>query len=140
MFANINILAVLACGVVGLVLGFVWYGPLFGKLWMHLCKMDELSEEEKLKMQKNAMKLYATQLLLTLFQAFVLAHFLGGFGAVTGIFGSLWIWAGFVLPTVATLSMWGNDSGKTAWVRFGITAGFQLVLFVMFGLILGIWY
>ena len=30
---SINVLAVLACGVASLVIGFVWYGPLFGKAW-----------------------------------------------------------------------------------------------------------
>ncbi len=140
MFENINMLAVIACAVAGLALGFVWYGPLFGKKWMELSKMNEMSEEDKAKMRNGVMKLYVTQFILTAFEAFVLAHFLAGFGAVTGILGSLWIWAGFVLPTVATLSMWSSDMGKTAWTRFGITLGYQALLFVVFGLILGVWY
>ncbi len=140
MFENINMLAVIACAVAGLALGFVWYGPLFGKKWMEISKMNEMTEEDKAKMRNGVMKLYVTQFILTAFEAFVLAHFLAGFGAVTGILGSLWIWAGFVLPTVATLSMWGADMGKTAWTRFGITLGYQALLFVVFGLILGVWY
>jgi len=31
MSYHINIWAILACGVASLVIGFIWYGPLFGK-------------------------------------------------------------------------------------------------------------
>ena len=43
------------------------------------------------------------------------------------------------MPTVAGAAMWNNDSAKISWARFMIQAGYQLVLFVMFGLILGAW-
>ena len=40
---NINWLAVLAASVVGFAVGFLWYGPLFGKAWL---KSVGLSEED----------------------------------------------------------------------------------------------
>ncbi len=30
---HLNIPAILVCGAVSLVIGFIWYGPLFGKMW-----------------------------------------------------------------------------------------------------------
>jgi len=36
METEINGWAVLVCGVVAMALGFVWYGPLFGKKWLEL--------------------------------------------------------------------------------------------------------
>ena len=34
MFSDVNLLAVLAAAVATMVLGAIWYGPLFGKSWM----------------------------------------------------------------------------------------------------------
>ncbi|MBI3341870.1 DUF1761 domain-containing protein, partial [Candidatus Curtissbacteria bacterium] len=33
---QINYMAVVAAAVVNMVLGFLWYGPLFGKPWMKM--------------------------------------------------------------------------------------------------------
>ncbi len=32
----VNYWAVLTCGLVSMVVGSIWYGPIFGKLWMRL--------------------------------------------------------------------------------------------------------
>ena len=46
-FDQINFLAVLVGGVINMAVGFVWYGPLFGKLWLRLigktniCAVDD---------------------------------------------------------------------------------------------------
>lgn len=140
MFANINMLAVVVCAVAALALGFVWYGPLFGKKWMRVMGSDQMSPEAMEKMKKAAMKLYVVQFLLSLFQAFVLAHFVSGFGIATGILGSVWIWAGFVMPTIAAACMWTSDSSRVSWTKFLIQAGYQIILFAIFGTILGVWY
>ncbi len=83
--------------------------------------------------------LHVIQLVLVLFQAYVLAHYIQGWQYASGVENALWIWAAFVMPTVAGCSMWTNDSRKMVWARFLIQAGYQLVLFVMFGLILSMW-
>ncbi len=31
---SINYLAVILCGIISMVIGAIWYGPVFGKLWM----------------------------------------------------------------------------------------------------------
>ena len=31
---NINYLAVIVCGVISMIVGAMWYGPILGKLWM----------------------------------------------------------------------------------------------------------
>ncbi len=35
MMFQINLLAVVVCAIASMVLGMLWYGPLFGKKWMH---------------------------------------------------------------------------------------------------------
>ena len=136
---GINYLAVLACGVVAMALGFVWFGPLFGKKWSEIIGANTADVEARKKMQAAAGKLHVVQFLLAIFQAWVLAYYIQGWKDASGVTNAVWIWAAFVMPTVAGSAMWNNDSAKVSWARFLIQAGYQLVLFVVFGLILGLW-
>ena len=60
-----------------------------------------LPRKTRKKMQKAAGPLYVVQFLLTLFQVLVLAHLIADTTRVGGIERSLWIWAAFVIPTLA---------------------------------------
>ncbi|HLD86035.1 MAG TPA: DUF1761 domain-containing protein [Patescibacteria group bacterium] len=135
----INYWAVLVCAVLAMALGFLWYGPLFGKKWMSIVGVGPADLAARQKMQQNVWKLYVAQFLLVLFQVWVLAYYIAGWQEASGLVNALWIWAAFIMPTVAGAAMWNNDSAKISWARFMIQAGYQLVLFVMFGLILGAW-
>ena len=136
---EINYYAVVVCGVLSMVLGFVWYGPLFGKKWMEVVGVRQDDVEARKKMQKGAGPLYALQFLLTLFQIYVLAHFISQLGSIPGLEVSLWIWAAFITPTLAGSAMWNNDSRRISWARFLIQGGYQLIAFVLFALILSSW-
>ncbi len=136
---GINYLAIIVASVLSMVVGAIWYGPLFGKKWAEIVGADMNDMEARKKMQKGATKLYVVQFLLTLFQVYVLAHFIKGWSDVSAIESSLWIWAGFVMPTIAGTAMWNNDSARISWARFLIQSGYQIVLFVMFAFILGNW-
>ncbi len=135
----INYWAVLACGIVSMVLGFVWYGPLFGKKWMEICGTTAQDLERRKEMQKKAGPLYAVQFVLTLLQAWVLAWFIGFLmqsGQSGGVHTAFAIWLAFLMPTVAAGAMWNADAGKVKWAKFLLQAGYYLVLFLIFGLIL----
>lgn len=90
-------------------------------------------------MQASVGPLYALQFLLSLFQAWVLAYYLNAMPSVPSLTNSLWIWAAFVMPIVAQASMWNNDSRSVSWTRFLLQAGYQLVLFIIYALVLGNW-
>ncbi len=136
---GINYWAIIVCGVLAMVMGSIWYGPIFGKLWMKLTGASGMSEAECKEMRKKAMPLYLVQFILTLFQLFVLVH-LTGYSATGGMLSALWVWAGFVLPTVAGACMWTSEPRPMAWKRFFVQAGFQLVSFLVFGAVLGGWH
>jgi hypothetical protein len=89
-------------------------------------------------MQKEATSLYAIQFILVLLQLYVLSHYIKGW-EVSGIENALWIWLGFVVPTLAAAAMWNNDPNRIKLARFGIQAGYQLVIFVIFGFIISTW-
>jgi hypothetical protein len=135
----INCWAVLACGVVAMVIGSLWYGPLFGKKWMQITGSDCDDAEKRKEMQKAAMPLYAVQFVLVLLQVYVLARYIKGWSDVSGVENALWVWVAFVMPTVAGSAMWTNNTSKMKWATFFLQAGYQLVLFVVFGVILSMW-
>lgn len=139
MELTINYWAVLACGVFSMILGMLWYGPLFGKAWSKIIKATDMDKEKRAEMQRRAAPLYVITFILSLFQAWVLAYYIAGWKEASGVQNSLWIWAAFVIPTVAAGAMWNNDSKEVSWARFGVQAGYYLVLFIAFGLILGLW-
>lgn len=134
----INYLAVLVCAVLSLVVGGVWYGVLFSKKWMELSGMDKMSAEEQEKMKKSSTSLYLLQFVVSFFQVWVLAYYIEGWKAASGLENALWIWAGFVATTLAG-TMWEPGTAKVKWMRFALLAGAQLVTFAMYGIVLGMW-
>ncbi len=138
----VNYLAVLACGVVSMIIGFLWYGPLFGKPWSELMGWGEMTPEKMAEMQKKARPAYAVQFLAALVMAFVLAHELIFASAYTdtsgisaGIAAGFWNWVGFIVPVTIGTVLWDGKPWKL-WI---INAGYWLVLTLVFGIILALW-
>ncbi len=137
---EINYLAVLVCGVAAMAVGFVWYGPLFGKTWMQIMGAESMSPEAREAMKKNMWAMYAIQFVLSLITAGVLAvHIANWSGPDSGLVIALCTWFGFIVTTEASAALWSGKPTKVAWKMFFISAGAQLVTFVVFGLILGAW-
>jgi hypothetical protein len=136
---SVNYWAIATGAVASMVIGAIWYGPLFGKKWMDIVGVNSIDQEARKKMQKSAGPLYAVQFILTLFQVLVLAHLVADTDVAGGLERSLWIWAAFVIPTLAGAVMWTMENGKRKWSRFLIQGGYQLVMFIVFGLLLQYW-
>jgi hypothetical protein len=136
---TVNYWAIASGAVLSMIIGAIWYGPLFGKKWMEIVGVNPADLEARKKMQKTAGPLYAVQFILTLFQVLVLAHLVADTKLVGGLERSLWIWAAFIIPTLAGGVMWTNESSKLKWARFLIQGGYQLVMFMVFGLLLQFW-
>lgn len=138
MNVEVNYLAVLLSGVAMMALGFLWYGPLFGKPWM---KLKGYSAEELKKEQKQMGKYYGLSFLLSLVTAYVLSHvmamstnFFHEPALTTGIMSAFWMWLGFVMPVQATNTIFGEKK----WKLFGIDTGYQLVSLLVMGIVLGL--
>ncbi len=138
----INYLAVLACAVSAMVLGFLWYGPLFGKAWMKEMGMNMPSPEEMKAMQKKMTKSYILMFIGALVMAYVLAHnvvmgsaFFDMQGVGIGLQAGFWNWLGIAAPVLMGAVLWEKKTRK--W--FMITAGYYLVLMLIMGALLGGW-
>jgi hypothetical protein len=139
---ELNYLAILVCGIAAMVIGYVWYGPLFGKAWMKIMGVDmsTISPEERKKMQKGMAGAYILQFILSLITAGVLAvHIASWSDSTSSVAIATCTWFGFVMTTTASSALWSGKPKNVAWKMFFILAGAQLVTFVVFGFILGAW-
>lgn len=133
---EVNYLVILGCTVAGMALGALWYGPLFGKQWCKLNGVDPNNAVEVARMKQGMMPIMVLQLLFTFLFAYVLFYYLKGAEADMSYWSNaLWIWAGFIVPTLASSVMWTNESKKQQKKRFAIQAGFNLVNILMFAAI-----
>ncbi|HCT29395.1 MAG TPA: hypothetical protein DIW31_01360 [Bacteroidales bacterium] len=139
MEISVNYWAIIVGAVLSMIFGAIWYGPIFGKKWMEIVGVDPNDKEALAKLQKSAGPLYVVQFVLTLFQVLVLAHLIADTKLVGGLERSLWIWSAFIIPTLAGAVMWTNESSRLKWARFLIQGGYQLIIFIAFGLLLQFW-
>lgn len=137
---EVNYLAVIICGVASMILGSIWYGkPLFGNAYMKAVRGSEnISPEKMEEIQKKMWQLYLSQFILVLFQVWVLWYYIVPvIDTMSPISSAIWIWAGFIMPTLAQSWMWTNHPRRLAWKGFLISIGYNLVLFIVFALIIG---
>jgi len=129
---EINFTAVGLAVVVNFFIGFVWYGPLFGRAWNRA-----LGRDENHAAQGGALALGLVANVVGGFLiAFVLAHNIGAWTPASwGITGAahdplgqavqaaLFTWLGFVLPPLLNGIVW---EGRR-WSMLGINGGYYLL-------------
>ncbi len=130
-----NYLAILAAGISNMVLGFLWYGPIFGKAWMALIGKTEAD------LNPNPI-IYVVSFLLSLLMALVLSIFLHHVDAsiqamslLIGILVALLAWVGFVGPATFQNNMYSGLPKRL----FAIDYGYVLVALLIQGAIIGVW-
>ena len=140
---TINYVAVIACVVAGMPVGYLWFGPLFGKPWARHMGFADMQPPGGSAMAKS-MALYALGSFLI---AFVLAHSIviwqpstwgGGDDQaawVYGLNGAAFTWLGFFLPIQIGRVAWEMKT----WGLVAINAGFDLTRLLLFGMILAYW-
>ncbi|MEN9582614.1 MAG: hypothetical protein RL641_568 [Candidatus Parcubacteria bacterium] len=141
----INWWAVPVAAVVSMIIGSIWYGPLFGKIWMKIMGMDmsNVTPEQKKEMQKGMWLSYLAQFVLSIITFYVFTLFIvdsrSQGTAMGGVISGLWIWLGFIMPTTAAGALWSGKPKKLAWSMFLVLAGYNLILYTITGAILGGW-
>lgn len=139
----VNCWAVLLCAVVSMVLGTLWYGPLFGKPWMKMMGISQAEMEAgKKKGMKGMGKSYSLMFVGSLVMAFVLQHslifasaYLNISGVSAGLQAGFWSWLGFIAPVTLGSVLWE----KKPWKLWALNNGYQLVFLLISGAILATW-
>jgi hypothetical protein len=135
----INILPILICGIFSMVLGGIWYGPIFGKRWSEIIGGNFTNKKAREAMQKAAGPLYFLQFVLTLMQLTIFSYFVAQWDRSEIMMNTMFLWLAFIIPMIAAGSMWNNDGKKKAWDRFFIQSGYQTILFIVFGAVFMMW-
>ena len=125
---DVNLFAVLVAGVVPMVIGALWYGPIFGKRWMALME----TTEEELREGFNPLKTYGVSFVLALVTAFVISQLvaevspesvasMGGSGgsAMVGVHVALMALVAFVLPVSHQSVTFEGRKAGLAWLNIG---------------------
>ncbi len=135
MELSINYLAVIVAAVVNMVVGSLWYGPVFGKMWKGLMGF---TDESMKGMRLTATQAMSMAVVTSLIMAYVLAHFASLSGAA-GLMGawelSFWIWLGFIFTVTASSFLWENKPFKL----FVLNAAEQLVALFLMAMVLVMW-
>ncbi|HLF54444.1 MAG TPA: DUF1761 domain-containing protein [Candidatus Nanoarchaeia archaeon] len=131
----VNYWAVLCAAISGFVIGWIWYGPLFGRQWAKLMKFTSKGLKKMKMTPAKAMTFGFVSVLVT---AYVLAHFvnllnLTNWGGAAQF--AFWAWLGLVAPVQFGAFLW---EGKPLKLFLLNTAHNLVVLIVMSG-ILAIW-
>ncbi|MBI2079795.1 DUF1761 domain-containing protein [Candidatus Micrarchaeota archaeon] len=133
MVVEINYLAVVGAAVLSMVLGMLWYGPLFGKKWMGL-----MGYSEKNMPKGNMGQMYILAFVGALVMAYVLSHFVDYAEAKTLVEGAMvgfWVWLGFMATLMLGSVLW---EGKP-WELYFLNAGHKLVEVVVIAVLLTMW-
>ncbi len=125
-----DIMGSVAAGIVAFIIGFAWYGPLFGKQWMQYMGL----KQESMK-KEGMMPAMIGGLVTAIVSAGVLSIFISATG-VADIAGALavgfLVWVGFFLTTGLGIVLWEQ---KPIGLYF-LNAGHHLVtLLVMIAVI-----
>ena len=133
----VNNWTVLCVTVVAFVLGFLWYGPLFGKLWVKLSRMpaSEIAKAKKKGMAKPA--------ILNFIGTFVMIYIFAGFISLLDIVNTIqgavlgfWIWlAFFACTTLLGGVLWEGKS----WSLYVFNALYWLINLMLVGFLVVVW-
>ena len=129
---EVNLLAVLVAGIVPMIVGFLWYGQLFGKRWLEL--METTAEE--IQKNFNPWKTHGASFVLALVTAFILAQLFAGMGgpqsvssmtgsggnAMVGVHLALMALIAFVLPVAYQAVAYEGRKAGLFWLTLGYNA------------------
>ncbi len=143
---EINYIAVLVAAVAYFVVGFLFHGPFFGKVWMKLANITPTGNEKFSDMYGQMF----WNLVSNIVTAYVIAYVFwfsitsqlylsdvatSSSGPWNGMVCAFWLWLGFIVTGSSMEVIWMGRSVKL-WL-FEITS--TLVGFLVMGAIIGAW-
>jgi hypothetical protein len=130
-FSSLNWIAILLGTILSMGLGALWYGPLFGQLWLRLIgkSEDELESDPGM---------YIKTFLAALIGMIALNLGVVAFGAtdlLSGLVAGGFLFLGLGATTTFVYTTFEGPSEKV-WLLY---AAYQLVLYLIMGAVFAIW-
>ena len=137
---SINLFAVSIAAIVAFVLGFLFHGPVAGKLWMKLANIHPTGNEKFKDMIPqllwNLLVQYVTAFILAVIYLFTSSSpFLGGKGILGGVILAILLWLGFLVTSSSIEVIWMGRNYKL-WL-FEVVSSF-IVMATMGAIISGL--
>jgi len=137
-FSSINWLAVLACVVVSMVSGSLWYSPkaFFPIWWKGIGKKGEPTmggDTDGGMAMTWVLVIVGSAVQVVMFAAFL--SVLGANTLASGVSTGFWLWLAFIAPTYLVNKLFADQFPKV----WAIEVGNHLLNFLLFGAILGAW-
>jgi hypothetical protein len=135
---SVNFLAIFVAAVAAFLIGFLFHGPLFGKLWTRLAKVQMTGNENVTamipKMIWNFLVNIVSAYVLSVIYIFASASSMNGGAIMTGILSGLLLWLGVIAATSIDV-IWMGKSVKL-WLFECVSS---LVVFAVMGAIIASW-
>ena len=136
---SIHFGSVLLAAVVSFILGFMFHGPISGKLWMKLANIHPTGNEKF----KDMIPQMFWNLVVNIVTAYILAMFIfttasyyNTLGNVVGGMGiAFWAWLGFIVTSTSIDVIWMGKS-KKLWLFEAVSS---LICFLAMGAIIAFW-
>ena|SRR3989344_3639104 len=131
----VNYVAVVVAAVASVVLGAIWYGPLFGKVWM---KAAGKTKSDIDKSKGDMPKMYAITIAGSLATAYVLAVFIGWAQVTTialAVILAFLVWLGFVVTSSLGTVVWESRNQQS----FLIDVSYSFVSLIIMAAIIVVW-
>ena len=131
----VNYFAVLLSGVASMIVGFVWYGPLFGKQWG---KLVGFTPSKTLAAKKNMTQTNLMMFISSVVTAYVLFHFIwyaapGSLTLFIALKTATWAGLGFIAPVSFSTFIYNPDKKPMSLLL--IEVGYQLVSLLVMSVI-----
>ncbi len=128
---SLILLSVIAA-ITAFVLGFVWHGPVFGKMWMRANASGHDTMPSKKDMAVRMVINFVTNLLMAFVTFLIVVNLRpGSIGQVFIVLAVMYV--GFVIPLIANNSLWNGRPTKSQVTTFLISAGYHLVNLAIWG-------
>ncbi len=130
-FTSLNWLAILAATVASFVLGYLWYGPIFGKAW--LAALGKTADEIKPSPTPFIITFFTT--LITCIAMAVILSML----QVTSLHGGALLGLAVGLAFIACSTISDGAYCGWSWSLVAIQSGYRTVYCVLMGMVLAVW-
>lgn len=130
---DVNWISILLGAIASMVIGSIWYGPLFGKQWM---KLVGLTDKDVNEAKKKMAQTYSQMFVASVVTVYVLAVTIGMASEkslMTGLTAAFWLWLGFVAAVKYSDVLFN----KKPWNLYFIEIGYFLVFMLVAGGIIG---
>lgn len=112
-----NYIAILVTAFVGMSIGFFWFGPLFGKMWVSLAGFtkEDMEKAQEKGMGKTYIYAFLAVLLMAYATALLVASYADSLGGALRI--GLLVWLAGIVPFGANSVLWEGKNKKLFYLN-----------------------